>query len=64
MKKPRKELVKALARCVDSLVQWPFIETGSAVENALKCDPKIWDHLFSSTIKTLNELGINEEDYQ
>lgn len=59
VRKPRRELISAMAYAVESLSTQALADTGGAIRALLACDKAIWDHLDESTIEILDEgLGI------
>lgn len=60
-KKPRIDLICALARCVDNLCKGPLMDNMGAIREAIETDYRVWDYLDDDTIDILDEaLGITQ----
>ena len=56
--RPRKDLIRALAYCVEALAAQPLMEGAGPIRAALDADSRVWDHIDQRTADVLtNGLG-------
>lgn len=56
-RRPRQELLMALARCIETLCAFALIDTMGAISTALEQDDRVWDYLSYETMELLESIG-------